>query len=114
MHEDPQDKTTPGLWGRGACAWAVAFGVLHFYWALGGSWGLSVSAGPLAEERPGWFVAVGLWGVGMLCAQARAGPIPPRPGRRLPGRHRSGLGRMTGTTPRSDARSIRWQPGAPG
>ncbi|MFJ9034787.1 DUF3995 domain-containing protein [Streptomyces sp. NPDC102274] len=41
--------------------------MLHFYWALGGSWGLSVSAGPLAEERPGWFVVMGLWGVGMLC-----------------------------------------------
>ncbi|MBT2392310.1 DUF3995 domain-containing protein [Streptomyces sp. ISL-1] len=67
MHEDPQDKTTPGLWGRIACAWAIAFAVLHFYWALGGDWGLSVSAGPLAEERPGWFVAVGLWGVGLLC-----------------------------------------------
>ncbi|MFJ4686342.1 DUF3995 domain-containing protein [Streptomyces sp. NPDC088789] len=50
-----------------ACAWAVAFAVLHFSWALGGGWGLSVSAGPLAEERPGWFVAVGLWGVGVLC-----------------------------------------------
>ncbi|MFD9210077.1 DUF3995 domain-containing protein [Streptomyces sioyaensis] len=67
MHEDPQDRTTPGLWGRIACTWAVAFAVLHFYWALGGSRGLSVSAGPLAEERPGWFVAVGLWGVGILC-----------------------------------------------
>ncbi|MFF3123692.1 DUF3995 domain-containing protein [Streptomyces sp. NPDC057908] len=67
MYEDPHDKTTPGLWGRIACAWAVAFAALHFYWALGGSWGLSVSAGPLAEERPGWFVAVGLWGVGLLC-----------------------------------------------
>ncbi|MET7931946.1 DUF3995 domain-containing protein [Streptomyces sp. NPDC005349] len=53
--------------GRIACTWAVAFAVLDFYWALGGSWGLSVSAGPLAEERPGWFVVVGLWGVGMLC-----------------------------------------------
>jgi hypothetical protein len=67
MYEDPQDKTTPGLWGLIAGAWAVAFAALHFYWALGGSWGLSVSAGPLAEERPGWFVAVGLWGVGVLC-----------------------------------------------
>ncbi len=57
----------PGLWGRIAGIWAVAFALLHFYWALGGSWGLSVSAGPLAEERPGWFVALGLWGVGMLC-----------------------------------------------
>jgi hypothetical protein len=67
MYEDPQDRATPGWWGRIACAWAVAFAVLHFYWALGGSWGLSVSAGPLAEERPAWFVVVGLWGVGVLC-----------------------------------------------
>ncbi|MEU0627664.1 DUF3995 domain-containing protein [Streptomyces sp. NPDC005989] len=67
MYEDLHDKTTLGLWGRIACAWALAFAVLHFYWALGGSWGLSVSAGPLAEERPGWFVVVGLWGVGLLC-----------------------------------------------
>ncbi|GGU84530.1 hypothetical protein GCM10010211_58130 [Streptomyces albospinus] len=67
MQEDSQDKATPGLWGRIAATWAVAFAVLHFYWALGGSWGLSVSAGPLAEERPGWFVVVGLWGVGTLC-----------------------------------------------
>ncbi|MFE6690501.1 DUF3995 domain-containing protein [Streptomyces sp. NPDC057743] len=70
MQRDPQNKTTPGRsgwWGRGAGAWAVAFAALHFSWALGGSWGLSVSAGPLAEERPGWFVAVGLWGVGGLC-----------------------------------------------
>ncbi|MGG2464158.1 DUF3995 domain-containing protein [Streptomyces sp. RGM 3693] len=67
MDEDLPKESTPGLWGRIAGAWAVAFGMLHFYWALGGSWGLSVSAGPLAEERPGWFVAVGLWGVGTLC-----------------------------------------------
>ncbi|MFB7631155.1 DUF3995 domain-containing protein [Streptomyces sp. NPDC056149] len=70
MHEDPQNRATsgiPGLWGRSACAWSVAFAALHFYWALGGSWGLSVAAGPLAGERPGWFVAVGLWGVGALC-----------------------------------------------
>lgn len=67
MREDGQDRTTQGVWGRIACAWAVAFATLHFYWALGGSWGLSASAGPLAEKRPGWFVAVGLWGVGMLC-----------------------------------------------
>lgn len=67
MYEDPHTRTGPGLWGRIACAWAVTFAVLHFFWALGGSWGLSVSAGPLAEEQPGWFVAVGLWGVGLLC-----------------------------------------------
>src|SRR5438477_6689311 len=69
-YEDPQDTTTPALWGRIACTWAVAFAALHFYWALGGSRGLSVSAGPLAETRPTWFVAVGLWGVGLLCLVA--------------------------------------------
>ncbi|WP_420082187.1 DUF3995 domain-containing protein [Streptomyces sp. JL4002] len=55
------------LWGRIACGWAVAFAVLHFYWGLGGDVGLSVSAGPLATERPLWFVVAGLWGVGGLC-----------------------------------------------
>ncbi|MFH8683129.1 DUF3995 domain-containing protein [Streptomyces lydicus] len=55
------------LWARAACGWAVAFAGLHFYWALGGAVGLSVSAGPLATERPLWFVVAGLWGVGALC-----------------------------------------------
>ncbi|WP_370422832.1 DUF3995 domain-containing protein [Streptomyces sp. QH1-20] len=55
------------LWGRIACWWAVAFAGLHFYWAVGGDVGLSVSAGPLATERPLWFVVAGLWGVGALC-----------------------------------------------
>ncbi|MGV4925904.1 DUF3995 domain-containing protein [Streptomyces sp. BHT-5-2] len=67
MREDRQGRTTVVVWGRVACAWAVAFAGLHFSWALGGNWGLSVSAGPLAVERPVWFVAVGLWGVGVLC-----------------------------------------------
>ncbi|WP_078843252.1 DUF3995 domain-containing protein [Streptomyces albus] len=44
------------------------FAGLHFFWALGGEVGLDVSAGErLASERPGWFVAGGLWGVGLLC-----------------------------------------------
>lgn len=55
------------LWGRIACLWAVAFAGLHFYWAVGGDVGLSVSAGPLATERPLWFVVAGMWGVGALC-----------------------------------------------
>ncbi|WP_172381711.1 DUF3995 domain-containing protein [Streptomyces sp. MNP-20] len=53
--------------GRVACLWAIAFAGLHFYWAVGGDVGLSVSAGPLATERPLWFVVAGLWGVGGLC-----------------------------------------------
>ncbi|MFF8280886.1 DUF3995 domain-containing protein [Streptomyces lateritius] len=55
------------LWGRIACLWAAAFAGLHFSWAIGGDVGLSVSAGPLATERPLWFVVAGLWGVGVLC-----------------------------------------------
>lgn len=92
MHEDPQDRgdrAASGLWGRVACAWAVAFAVLHLYWALGGNWGLDVSAGPVAAERPGWFVAVGLWGVGLLCLVGGAlgwllaRPRPPGPAGRV-------------------------------
>ncbi|MGW1378195.1 DUF3995 domain-containing protein [Streptomyces sp. NPDC002446] len=55
------------LWGRIACGWAAAFAGVHFYWAVGGDVGLSISAGPLATERPLWFVVAGLWGVGGLC-----------------------------------------------
>lgn len=55
-------------WGYAACLWAVVFAGSHFYWALGGSAGLSVSAGEqLATERPLWFVLAGLWGVGAVC-----------------------------------------------
>ncbi|WP_435241265.1 DUF3995 domain-containing protein [Streptomyces cucumeris] len=58
----------PGPAGCLACLWAGLFGLLHFYWAVGGDRGLSVSAGEeLAAERPLWFVVSGLWGVGALC-----------------------------------------------
>ncbi|MFE0642351.1 hypothetical protein ACFW2Y_12175 [Streptomyces sp. NPDC058877] len=40
---------------------------LHLSWGLGGDAGLSVFAGPLATERPLWFVVAGLWGVGGRC-----------------------------------------------
>ncbi|MFJ5798757.1 DUF3995 domain-containing protein [Streptomyces decoyicus] len=43
------------------------FAGVHFYWAVGGEAGLSISAGPLATERPLWFVVAGLWGVGVFC-----------------------------------------------
>jgi hypothetical protein len=78
MGTDPRGRS--GWWGRAACAWAIAFAVAHFYWALGGDVGLGVSAGPLAQERPGWFVALGLWGVGALClAGALLGRFLARP-----------------------------------
>lgn len=51
----------------GAAAWATSFAVLHLYWALGGALGLAESAGEqLATQRPGWFVAAGLYGVAAL------------------------------------------------
>ncbi|MFH8572497.1 DUF3995 domain-containing protein [Streptomyces sp. NPDC017993] len=56
------------LWGYVACLWAIVFAGAHFYWAVGGDVGLSVSAGQqLATTRPLWFVLAGLWGVGLLC-----------------------------------------------
>ncbi|MBZ4322893.1 DUF3995 domain-containing protein [Streptomyces huiliensis] len=72
MRRAPGGPGAPGaepsaLWGRIAFWWAAAFAGAHFYWALGGDVGLSVSAGPLATERPLWFVVFGLWGVGALC-----------------------------------------------
>ena len=60
-------------WGYVAAAWATLFAVLHLFWALGGSTGLASSAGTdLARQRPGWFVAGGLWGVGGLLLGAAA------------------------------------------
>jgi hypothetical protein len=62
----PRGALCSQRWGYVAAGWAVAFAALHFFWALGGSTGLATSAGErLAAERPGWFVAGGLWGVGM-------------------------------------------------
>ncbi len=60
-------------WAYLAAAWATVFAGLHFFWALGGEAGLEVSAGErLASERPAWFVAGGLWGVGLLCLAGAA------------------------------------------
>ncbi|WP_423247520.1 DUF3995 domain-containing protein [Streptomyces decoyicus] len=69
MRRQPEGTGAEPLtpWGRIACLWAAAFAGLHFYWAVGGDVGLSISAGPLAAERPLWFVVAGLWGVGALC-----------------------------------------------
>ncbi|KOG65791.1 hypothetical protein ADK76_05025 [Streptomyces griseoflavus] len=68
-------------WGHIACSWAAAFAGLHLYWAVGGEVGLSISAGPLAAERPLWFVVAGLWGVGALCLLgALLGWLLARPG----------------------------------
>jgi uncharacterized protein DUF3995 len=50
-----------------AAGWAAVFALLHVFWALGGAVGLAGSAGEqLATGRPGWFVALGLWGVAVL------------------------------------------------
>ena len=53
--------------GHLAAAWALLFALLHVFWALGGSWLLATSAGSaLAEDRPAWFVVLGLWGVAVV------------------------------------------------
>lgn len=79
-------------WGTVAAGWAVVFAAVHLFWAVGGSAGLASSAGPqLAAERPGWFVAGGLWGVaGLLLIGAGLGILLTRP------RTRGWLGRVTG------------------
>jgi Protein of unknown function (DUF3995) len=54
-------------WGVVAAVWCALFALLHLFWALGGSWLLSSSAGTeLARDRPLWFVIGGLWGVAVL------------------------------------------------
>ena len=62
------DRTASRVWsGRLAAAWALLFALLHVFWALGGSWLLASSAGStLAEDRPMWFVVLGLWGVAVV------------------------------------------------
>ena len=55
---------TSPRWGYAAAGWAALFAAVHLYWALGGATGLAESAGQdLAEDRPAWFVALGLYGV---------------------------------------------------
>ena len=66
-------RAVPGSrsWGYAAAAWALLFAALHLFWALGGSLGLAEAAGrTLADERPAWFVLVGLYGVALLLVAA--------------------------------------------
>ncbi|RLV49066.1 DUF3995 domain-containing protein [Nocardioides mangrovicus] len=50
-----------------AVGWCLVFACLHLYWAVGGSVGLSSSAGQeLATTRPVVFVVAGLYGVAVL------------------------------------------------
>lgn len=55
--------------GYAAAAWAFAFAALSFYWGLGGRAGTS-TLGPalVAMADDPWFVALGLWGVGLVKA----------------------------------------------
>lgn len=66
---------TPGRlrWGLLAAAWALLFAALHIFWAFGGSWLLASSAGTqLADDRPTWFVVLGLCGVAAALVVAAA------------------------------------------
>ncbi|MFD5556959.1 hypothetical protein ACFWIA_24365 [Streptomyces sp. NPDC127068] len=44
-------RTRAGTWGRLACAWALVFAALHFFWALGG--GLVFGLAARASGRAG-------------------------------------------------------------
>lgn len=50
-----------------AAAWAFLFAAVSFYWGLGGRLGAS-TLGPaiLAAATDPWFVALGLWGAGVV------------------------------------------------
>lgn len=71
----------------GAALWAFLFAALSFYWGLGGRAG-AVTLGPalMAAAADPWFVATGLWGVGVVKALGglvALGLVQPW-GRRLP------------------------------
>lgn len=66
-------RTRSGWAPTGATIWCVAFAGLHLFWALGGSVGLTSSAGrELATRRPTTFVVFGLYGVSLLLLVAVA------------------------------------------
>jgi hypothetical protein len=57
--------TTPWA-GYAACAWALIFAAMSFYWAAGGDLGIETQAPSIresAEARAPWFVAL-LWATG--------------------------------------------------
>ncbi len=55
-------------WGATAAAmWCGSLACLHLFWAVGGSIGLTSSAGrDLAARRPAGFVIFGLYGTTLL------------------------------------------------
>lgn len=72
-----------------ACAWALVFAAINAYWGLGGTVGLGTLGPAIAElARDPWFVALGVWGVGVLKVLAGLLALAlVRPwGRRLPRR----------------------------
>jgi hypothetical protein len=55
--------------GYAACAWAIAFALLSFYWAAGGTTGLDTLGGEIEERtraRDIWFIVIGGWAVGVV------------------------------------------------
>lgn len=82
----------PDREGRGprpahlAAAWCVLFACAHLFWALGGRAGFVAATGNLALLDQPWFVAIGLWGVTLVCmAGALVCMATVRPfGRRIP------------------------------
>jgi len=59
-------RRLPAWAGYAACAWALIFAAMSFYWAAGGGLGIETQAPGIkeyAEAREPWFVAL-LWATG--------------------------------------------------
>jgi len=55
--------------GFAAAIWSFIFAIVHFYWSLGGTIGISTLGGEIermARERTLWFIIVAAWGVAIL------------------------------------------------
>ncbi len=71
---DPRIATANGHdslhWaGYAAAAWSLFFAIVHLYWSLGGTIGISTLGGEIermARERTLWFIIVAAWGVAIL------------------------------------------------
>jgi len=65
---EAQPSRSPVWAGYAACAWAFTFAAVSFYWAAGGTVGVTMNApaitGPVLARDPGW-IAI-LWATGVL------------------------------------------------
>ena len=76
--------------GYAACAWAIAFATLSFYWAAGGTLGVETNAPaitrPVLAREPGWIALLWITGALKLIAGLLALALVRPWGRALPRR----------------------------